>query len=254
VSGTSGADRPPSLGTIDPGAEDLLITTQHESLQEIMKTGAEDCHSLVLLVSLLFFLVLSAFVRDDWVSEVFVALSMYAVLIIAILKISEKRSMPWPALLLTASSLLVTLVCVFRPVHILQIANWMFLSTFFGYVSVALFAFLERSGAITKGKLFASLGLYLILGMFYYAVFNLIEVIHQGSFMEVGRTPRMPSRHSLLYLSLATLTTVGYGDVLPVSRPARMIAVLEAATGVFYIAITVARLVAAYKQPHGNGG
>lgn len=220
----------------------------------VMKTGAEDRHSLVLLVSLLFFLVLSAFVRDDWVSEVFVALSMYAVLIIAILKISEKRSMPWPALLLTASSLLVTLVCAFRPVHILQIANWMFLSTFFGYVSVVLFAFLERSGAIIKAKLFASLGLYLILGMFYYAVFNLIEVIHQGSFMEVGRTPTMPSRHSLLYLSLATLTTVGYGDVLPVSRPARMIAVLEAATGVFYIAITVARLVAAYKQADGNEG
>ena len=254
MSATPAAGRPPGLAKIDPGVEDLLITTQHESLREVMKTGAEDRHSLVLLVSLLFFLVLSAFVRDDRVSEVFVALSMYAVLIIAILKISEKRSMPWSAFLLTASSLLVTLICVFRPVHILQIANWIFLSTFFGYVSVALFAFLERPGAITKAKLFASLGLYLILGMFYYAVFNLIEVIHPGSFMEVGRTPTMPSPHSLLYLSLATLTTVGYGDVLPVSRPARMIAVLEAATGVFYIAVTVARLVAAYKQADGNGG
>jgi energy-coupling factor transporter transmembrane protein EcfT len=106
-----------------------------------MNPKTEDRHSLILLISLLFFLVLSAFVRDDWVSEVFVALSTYAVLIIAILKISEKRSMPWPSLLLTASSLLVTLACAIRPVHILWIVNRMFLSTFFGYVSVALFAF-----------------------------------------------------------------------------------------------------------------
>lgn len=61
-----------------------------------MKTGALDRHSLVLLVSLLFFLVLSAFVRDDWISEVIVVLSMYAILIIAILKISEKRAIAWP--------------------------------------------------------------------------------------------------------------------------------------------------------------
>jgi hypothetical protein len=234
---------------INPGLEDS--TTKD---QDAMKTGAQDRHSLVLLVSLLFFLVLSAFVRDDWISEVIVVLSMYAILVIAILKISEKRDMPWPVLLLTASSLLVTLVCVFHPVHILRIANWLLLSAFFGYVSVALFSFLERSGAIIKAKLLASLVLYLILGMFYYAVFNLIQEIHPGSFMEVRLTSIMPSRHSLLYLSLATLTTLGYGDVLPVSRPARMIAVLEAATGVFYVAITVARLVAAYQQTDAKEG
>ena len=251
VYGPSGAPYQAGHATIHPGVEDSIT---QESLQDAMKTGAQDRHSLVLLVSLLFFLVLSAFVRDDWISEVIVVLSMYAILIIAILKISEKRDMPWPALLLTAASLLVTLVCVFHPVHTLRIANWLLLSAFFGYVSVALFSFLERAGTIIKAKLLASLGLYLILGMFYYAVFNLIQEIHPGSFKEVGRTPMMPSRHSLLYLSLATLTTLGYGDVLPVSRPARMIAVLEAATGVFYVAITVARLVAAYQRTDGKGG
>ena len=221
---------------------------------DTINTKTQDRHSLVLLVSLLFFLVLSAFVRDDWISEVVLVLSMYAILIIAILKVSEKRAMPWSALLLASSSLLVTLVCVFHPVHPLRIANWLFLSAFFGYVSVALFSFLERSGAIIRAKLLACSGLYLILAMFYYAVFNLIQEIHPGSFVEVGPTPILASRHSLLYLSLATLTTVGYGDVLPISRPARMIAVLEAVTGVFYVAVTVARLVAAYeKKDRGKG-
>lgn len=218
------------------------------------KAEPEDRHSLVLLVSLLFFLVLSAFVRDDWISEVVLVLSMYAILIVTILKTSEKGRMPWPALLLASSSLLATLVCVFYPIHTLRITSWLLLSVFFGYASVDLFSFLERSGAIIRAKLLACVGLYLIIGMFYYAVFNLIQEIHPGSFVEVGQPPLPASRHSLLYLSLATLTTVGYGDVLPVSRPARMIATVEAVTGVFYVAITVARLVAAYQQKDRERG
>lgn len=219
-------------------------------LSELDGRNAEthDRHSLVLLISLLFFLVLSAFVRDDWISEVAVALAMFAVLVIATLKMSHKRTLPWPALLMTASSLVTTITCIFRPMHGLLTANWLFLSIFFGYVSVAHFSFLERAGAIMRAKLDACLGLYLILAMFYYAIFNLMQEIHPGSFMEIAPTPVQASHHSLLYFSLASLTTVGYGDVIAVSRPARMIAVLEALTGVFYVAITVARLVSAYQQ------
>jgi len=216
-----------------------------------MNAETRHRHSLVLLIALLFFLVLSAFVRDDWISEIILALSMFTVLVIAILEISDKRALPWPALLLTASSLLVTLACVFRPIHILRTASWLLLTIFFGYVSVALFLFLERAGAIVRAKLDACLGLYLILALFYYAVFNLMQEIHPGSFVEAAGAAIPASRHSLLYFSLASLTTAGYGDVLAVSRPARMIAALEAVTGVFYVAITVARLVAGYQQEDG---
>lgn len=207
-----------------------------------------DRHSLALLITLLSFLLLSAFVRDDWISEVVVALATFAVLVMATLKMSHKRALPWPALLLTAASLGITLTCIFRPMHSLLTANWLFLSIFFGYISVAHFSFLERSGPTTRAKLDVCLGLYLILAMFYYAIFNLIEEIHPGSFMEIAPTPVRASRHSLLYFSLASLTTAGYGDVIAVSRPARMIAALESVTGVFYVAITVARLVSAYQQ------
>lgn len=213
-----------------------------------MQAETPDRSSLVLLGSLLFFMVLSAFVREGWISDFVLAVSVYAILVVAILKISETRAMPWPALLLASCSLVVTLVCIFYPVRSLRIANWVVLAVFFGYVSIALFFFLERSGAILRAKLDACLGLYLILGMLYYAVFNLLQEIHPGSFVETGTPPTIASRHSLLYFSLATLTTVGYGDVVAVSRPARMIAVLEAVTGVFYVAITVARLVSAYQQ------
>jgi hypothetical protein len=91
--------------------------------------------------------------------------------------------------------------------------------------------------------------LYLMLGVFYFAIFNLLETVHPHSFMETGLpASHEVTRHSLLYLSLITLTTLGYGDIVPVTPPARLVAALEATTGVLYIAITVARLVSAYQK------
>ena len=52
----------------------------------------------------------------------------------------------------------------------------------------------------------------------------------------------------LLYFSLVTLTTVGYGDIVPIAGEVRMLAALEAIAGVLYVAITVALLVSGYKR------
>ncbi|HBH26029.1 MAG TPA: hypothetical protein DDX54_01290 [Rhodospirillaceae bacterium] len=50
----------------------------------------------------------------------------------------------------------------------------------------------------------------------------------------------------LIYFSFATLTTLGFGDIAPVSPPARILSVAEAGVGVLYTTILVARLVALY--------
>jgi voltage-gated potassium channel Kch len=51
-----------------------------------------------------------------------------------------------------------------------------------------------------------------------------------------------------IYYSFITLTTVGYGDIVPVSGVARMLAMMEAMTGTFYVALLISRLVAVYSS------
>lgn len=46
-----------------------------------------------------------------------------------------------------------------------------------------------------------------------------------------------------IYFSNVTLTTLGYGDVVPLSRPAKMLAVMQAMLGQLYVAIVIARMV-----------
>ena len=53
----------------------------------------------------------------------------------------------------------------------------------------------------------------------------------------------------MTYFSLVTLATVGYGDILPRSDTARMVAMIEAVVGQFYVAVIVAIFVGMYRRP-----
>lgn len=220
-----------------------------------MNPAAQDRNSLILMLSVILFLLLSAFLTEVQGGEVVAAISVFAVLIAATVSLSEERSLRGPATILAGLCTLLLILDIVHPAYFLRILGWMALAGFFGFVSVELFSYLGRGGAITSGRLYASVSLYFILGTFFYAVFNLVEVWHPGSFAESGAAQAGPMhRHKLLYFSLVTLTTLGYGDIVPVKEPARILAALEAAAGVLYIAITVARLVAAYQRTDADRG
>jgi hypothetical protein len=56
-----------------------------------------------------------------------------------------------------------------------------------------------------------------------------------------------------IYFSFITLTTTGFGDVTPVSNPARSLVILEAALGQLFVAITISILVGTYISRSGRG-
>jgi hypothetical protein len=215
-----------------------------------MNEARHDRYSLILLISLIVFLMLSAFVSEHHLlGDIVLAVSIYVTLVTGTLELSQKRNWRWPGTVLAGISMLIMLVHFFYPGRLIMVANWICLAAFLGFVSVALFSYLGLPGSVTSGRLYGLVSLYLMLGVFYFAIFNLLETVHPHSFLETGfTTSHEVSRHSLLYLSLITLTTLGYGDIVPVTPPARLVAALEATTGVLYIAITVARLVSAYQK------
>jgi hypothetical protein len=207
---------------------------------------ANSHRSVWLLVLILVFLILNPLLEKDQLGEAVLLFSMYATLVSATRELSQRTRVRWPAILLAGASMLVMAIAHLYPLRSLSIVNWALLAAFFGFVSVGLFAYLGRSGAVTDDRIFVSVSLYLLLGMLWFSLYNMLEAIHPGSFAQGAGSPSPLPRGALLYLSLATLTTLGYGDIVPVTPISRMVAALEAVAGVLYIAITVARLVAAY--------
>jgi len=203
--------------------------------------------SVWLLILILVFLILNPLLEKDQMGEAVLLFSMYATLISATRALSERTRVRWPATLLAVSSMLAMTVAHFFPYRPLWIVNWAILAVFFGFISVGLFSYLGRPGAVTDDRIFVSVSLYLLLGMLWFSLYNLLEAVHPGSFALQSAPLSSLPRGTLIYLSLATLTTLGYGDIVPVTPIARMVAALEAVAGVLYIAITVARLVAGYR-------
>lgn len=96
-----------------------------------------------------------------------------------------------------------------------------------------------RESAITPDMILGSVCAYLLLGLFFNEAYALVETLIPGSF-----GGRADVREDGGYFSLVTLSSLGYGDVVPTKAVARSIAALQAVAGQFYIAVIVARLVA----------
>jgi Ion channel len=104
-----------------------------------------------------------------------------------------------------------------------------------------------RRGPITFHRIQGAVAAYLLLGVIWAHAYSLLAILRPGAFS--GPVDTADGPRALLYFSFVTLTTVGYGDVLPVHPVARSLAVLEAVVGPLYLAILVARLVSLAVAP-----
>ena len=200
--------------------------------------------SKILLVSMVLFFILAPLVEEREVGKIVLILDLYVTLLAATMELAVKPVLLWSAIPIAVSSMVLLVVSHVHSTPPLEIANGTVLAGFLILVSVSLYNYLGHDSTITKGRLYASVSLYFMLGLTWFAMYRVINFVQPGSFNEAGVPVPLNSHWStFLYFSLTTLTTLGYGDIVAVKPAARMFATLEAATGVLYIAITVSRLV-----------
>ncbi|MEN6623985.1 MAG: potassium channel family protein [Smithella sp.] len=118
----------------------------------------------------------------------------------------------------------------------------------FGFVVFHLLSFILGARRITPDILYAVMANYLLMGLLWAFSYLLVFQLIPNSFVfNISTT----SNHRFkgfesVYFSFSTLSTVGFGDIIPVSSVSRMLAITESIVGVFYVAILVAQLVALY--------
>lgn len=124
-------------------------------------------------------------------------------------------------------------------------ATYAALLPFVAMIIYVLLRYIFNARRVTAGVLLAAITVYLLLVQLFVPVYGLLELAAPGSFHDT-LTEAPVFWQQLIYLSMTTLTTTGYGDVLPASAWARVLTNLEAAVGVLYIAVLMARLVGLY--------
>ncbi len=112
---------------------------------------------------------------------------------------------------------------------------------FLGYTAGTILQHVMHRRQVDADLLYGAVASYLLIGIAWALLYSLLEWIQPGSFQHTASDDL--AWDDFLYYSFVTLTTLGYGDLTPLSAHVRSFAMLEAITGVFYVAILVARLV-----------
>jgi len=124
--------------------------------------------------------------------------------------------------------------------HLLECTKVLSLLAFFIYLSFLLYGKVGRNKEVNLEVIFAAISGYLLLGLIGGFLFQGLELIMPHSFNLSYTTSNL---YDLNYLSFVTLTTLGFGDILPLNQAAKSLVVLLSLAGQLYLTILVAILV-----------
>ncbi len=121
-------------------------------------------------------------------------------------------------------------------------------SLFYAFMTVTVFIEVVRSRDVTADTLSGAVCVYLLVGLTFASLFDLIETLAPGSFqINVDTEGSAQVRwRTLVFFSFMTLTTIGLGDVTPVTAPTQSLTAIEGVMGVLYVAVLVAKVVGVY--------
>lgn len=240
--------------------------------------GGAHRHRFVVLLAVLLLLMLSVPIAHllgprahPVLTRVTVTSLLAAMLLSAMFAVSESRRAVVVAGLLAAPAIVLRGLTVAVETDALLLANYALDMLFLGYVVAVILKHLFTRDCVTFDTICAALCIYLLLAVLWSDAYSLLDVLQPDAFTftlaeDGGTRPmRFGSGYSIfpLYYSFVTMTTLGYGDILPTSAAARMLAALEAILGQFYLAVLVARLVGLHiaqsrprknQRNHSSGG
>ena len=87
-----------------------------------------------------------------------------------------------------------------------------------------------------------------MVGILWCFVYSLVELESQQTFLVRGEPAKLELTE-LLYFSFSTRTTIGFGDIVPITRSAQVAAIFEGIVGTLFLAILIAKLVGVYAPP-----
>jgi Ion channel len=136
-----------------------------------------------------------------------------------------------------------------RPTLYLDLVNDVGAVLFLAFFVYLILRQVLRAGPITARRIEGAIAVYLLTGLIWAFAYDWLEQMRPGSFALPAHASGAPLSE-LGYFSFTTLTTVGFGDIVPLNPLARSLAVTEALIGQLFPVILIARLVAMELEYH----
>jgi hypothetical protein len=166
------------------------------------------------------------------------------VVIVGVIAVLEQRGLAILLAVLALATALLRLLAVWVPGNGLLVIDSVLAIAAAGLLTWLLVQRVLGPGRVNWHRIQGAIAVYLIVAIIFSLAYRMVSLLADGSFAINGTVADFELvRPRLLYFSICTLTTVGYGDVVPLHAYARALAELEAVFGVLFTTVVIARLV-----------
>lgn len=198
----------------------------------------------ILLCLVLFNVISAPFFSQSAHRDLFVNITFSLIILTAVLSVVGDKKLS------QAASIVLMLPCLFfvwyAYFYILEehmvMASTAIQTMFLAYMPLLILLFVFRAPVVTRDVVSAALVVYLFLAMLFAKLYLILELAYPGSFSISHETIR-DNPGLLRYFSMVTLSTLGYGDLCPITDKSQTLAGMEAIFGQIYLAVLIARLV-----------
>jgi hypothetical protein len=207
-----------------------------------------------LLIALALFFISAPFVEEIEGGELVVSALFSLVLLAGVVAVADSKRVLVIAIVLAIPAIAGRWINHFRPDLIPPAVFLVAGLILIAFVVGNLLRFVLRAPSVNTEVLCASISAYLMLGLMWTMAYWLVDQLTPGGAFSFNTNagPRSINGFDGFYFSFITLSTVGFGDITPVSRMARWLAAMEAMTGLLYVAVLIARLVSMSSTPKSN--
>ena len=196
---------------------------------------------IYIILAITLVILVNPFIRDTGKTGYFIATLFTAMIPLAsYYALTEDRKRAIIILCIAAPFVIFDGFTIFLTHRYLMVVGYCFGTILYFYIVVLLVRNLLSQRVITANLIYCAISIYLLIGIMWAGIYTVLEGISPGSFSGLSKTT------DLLYFSFVTLTTVGFGDVSPLSILAKRFAIFEAAMGSIYMAVIIAMIVGKY--------
>ena len=201
----------------------------------------------LLLASLLFLLVFSPLLDSDAIGSLLLNLLFSLVMLAAVITAARRLLTFVIALCFALPWLYLSWLHPILQDRQIEILANLLVAGLSLFVLVHVLSAVLLADRVTADNLCGAIAVYLLIAVIWALTYGVIEGLAPGSFkFTMEQSESAWSR--MIYFSLVTLTTLGYGDITPVSPIAKIWSALQAVTGTLYMAVLIARLVSQYRR------
>ena len=204
----------------------------------------------------LLLLVFSPYLQQSGLPIVLFRLLGAVAFIAGVYAVSDRRTQWIIALGLAIPAGVWNTVFAFRPEPPIAVPTLIFTILFLVFTSVSLLRAVLRAERVTRDTIYGALSVYLLMAITWAAAYFLLVAVQPNG---IVMDPVRHANHTMdwfdcVFYSFVTLTSLGYGDIVPITPQARSLSILEAVSGIMYVAVLIARLVSLHSaaQPPAN--